>query len=85
VIGPPDEIWGQRVIAFVARRPEVAVGAGELIEFVGRRLAAYKTPEEIIFLDDLPKNATGKVLRRALLARYLASGSREPVSEEALV
>jgi len=52
---------------------------------VGRRLAAYKTPEEIIFLDDLPKNATGKVLRRALLARYLASGSREPVSEEALV
>jgi len=85
VIGPPDEIWGQRVIAFVARRPGVAVGAGELIEFVGRRLAAYKTPEEIIFLDDLPKNATGKVLRRALLARYLASRSREPVSEEALV
>jgi long-chain acyl-CoA synthetase len=85
VIGPPDEIWGQRVIAFVARRPGDAVGPGELIEFVGRRLAAYKTPEEIIFLDDLPKNATGKVLRRALLARYLASGSREPMAEEALV
>jgi long-chain acyl-CoA synthetase len=66
VIGEPDANWGERVVAFVSRRPGHAVTAEELITFVAKRLAAYKTPEEIVFLDDLPKSAAGKVLRRAL-------------------
>jgi len=70
VIGRPDEIWGERVIAFVSRRPGPPVTADELIDFVSKRLAAYKTPEEIVFLDELPKNATGKILRRDLFEIY---------------
>jgi len=70
VVGPSDEIWGQRVVAFVSRRPGLAVTADQLIAFVAERLAAYKTPEEIVFVDDLPKNESGKVQRRALLERY---------------
>jgi acyl-coenzyme A synthetase/AMP-(fatty) acid ligase len=42
------------------------VTADELIAFVATQPAAYKTPGEIFFLDDLPKSATGKILRRAL-------------------
>src|SRR6516225_2634378 len=70
VVGAPDEIWGQRVVAYVSRQPGPAVSADQLIAFVAERLAAYKTPEEILFLDDLPKNASGKVQRRALLEQY---------------
>jgi acyl-coenzyme A synthetase/AMP-(fatty) acid ligase len=60
VIGAPDAIWGQRVIAFVQRRPSSAVTADELVAFVTGRLAAYKTPEELVFLDDLPKPRAGR-------------------------
>ena len=81
VVGPPDEIWGQRVVAFVSRRPGQAVSADQLIAFVAERLAAYKTPEEIVFLDNLPKNASGKVQRRALLERYGVPRSSEAVAD----
>jgi long-chain acyl-CoA synthetase len=66
VVGIPDPILGHRVVAYVSLRPDQTVAADELIAFVGERLAAYKTPEEIIFVDDVPKGAAGKVLRRAL-------------------
>ena len=81
VVGSLDEIWGQRVVAFVSRRPGLTVSADQLIAFVAERLAAYKTPEEIVFLDDLPKNAAGKVQRRALLERYGAPRSPEAKHE----
>ena len=72
VVGVSDVIWGERVVAFVDRRPGRAVTADELIAFMAKRLAAYKMPDEVVFLADLPKNATGKVDRRALreLSRY---------------
>jgi long-chain acyl-CoA synthetase len=66
VAGVPDAIWGERVVAFVNQRAGQMVTADELIGFVAKRLAAYKTPEEIVFLDSLPKNAAGKIQRRAL-------------------
>jgi acyl-CoA synthetase (AMP-forming)/AMP-acid ligase II len=66
VVGEPDVNWGERVVAYVSRRLGHAVTADELIAFVAKRLAAYKTPEEIVFLDDLPKSPAGKVSRRAL-------------------
>jgi long-chain acyl-CoA synthetase len=72
VIGAPDPTWGERVVAFVSRRPDRTVTAGELIAFVAKRLANYKTPAEVIFLEELPKSATGKVQRRALLETYCA-------------
>jgi acyl-CoA synthetase (AMP-forming)/AMP-acid ligase II len=73
VVGAIDPIWGERVVAFVSRRSSQAVTAEELIDFVAKRLAAYKVPEEVVFLEDLPKNTTGKVNRRALRERYAAA------------
>jgi acyl-coenzyme A synthetase/AMP-(fatty) acid ligase len=73
VVGAIDPIWGERVVAFISRQPGQPVSSDELITFVARRLAAYKVPKEIIFLEDLPKNPAGKVNRRALRERYAAA------------
>jgi long-chain acyl-CoA synthetase len=70
IVGAIDPIWGERVIAFVSRQPGQAITADELITFLARRLSAYKVPNEVVFLEDLPKNAAGKVNRRVLRARY---------------
>lgn len=66
VIGMPDPILGERVVAFISTRTEDAPSEKELIEYVRQRLADYKTPERILFIDQLPKGPTGKVQRRAL-------------------
>lgn len=66
VVGMPDPILGQRVIAFVSLRPADAPSEKELIEFARERLADYKTPERVLFIEQLPKGLTGKLQRRAL-------------------
>jgi acyl-CoA synthetase (AMP-forming)/AMP-acid ligase II len=71
VIGIPDRTRGERVVAFVTCTPKASVKPNQLISFVASRLAAYKTPDEIVYLDDLPKSVAGKVQRRALRERYL--------------
>ena len=52
--------------AYVSRKPDAAVTEEELIRFCQERMAAYKYPRSIEFLDDLPKTTTGKILRREL-------------------
>ena len=69
VIGVPDEYRGETVKAFVSLRPGAAATADELIAFTKRRLAAYKYPRQVEFLDEIPKTVTGKLLRRELRAR----------------
>ena len=81
VVRVPDAIWGERVVAFVSRRPGHAVTADKLVNFVRTRLADYKTPEEVVFLDELPKSAAGKMLRRALRDIYLRTGSPKLIAE----
>jgi long-chain acyl-CoA synthetase len=66
VVGRPDPIWGEVVVAFVALRSGQAATEAELIAFARNRLADYKTPECIVFRDTLPKGPTGKIQRRAL-------------------
>jgi long-chain acyl-CoA synthetase len=73
VIGMPDPVHNERVIAFVALRDGHSTGEQELIDFVRSRLADYKTPERIIFLPALPKGLTGKVQGRELKELALAS------------
>jgi fatty-acyl-CoA synthase len=63
-IGVPDDDYGQRLRAFVVRLGEVT--EAELKEHVKTHLARFKVPREIVFLDELPRNATGKVLKREL-------------------
>jgi long-chain acyl-CoA synthetase len=66
VIGVPDPKLGEEVRAIVAVKPGQSVTAAELIEFVKERAAAYKYPRTIEFRDSLPKNATGKILKKEL-------------------
>jgi long-chain acyl-CoA synthetase len=66
VVGAPDSVYGERVVAFVASREGRAISEHELREFTRQRLADYKVPEAIFFLPVLPKGPTGKVQRRVL-------------------
>jgi long-chain acyl-CoA synthetase len=68
VIGRPDERLGEEVVAFVSLRPGADARPDELIAFCKERLAAYKYPREVRILDELPKNATGKILKTRLRA-----------------
>jgi fatty-acyl-CoA synthase len=63
-IGVDDEDYGQRLRAFVVVSGDVA--EDELSEWVKRNLARYKVPREFVFVDELPRNATGKILKREL-------------------
>jgi fatty-acyl-CoA synthase len=65
-IGVPDEQFGQRLRAFVVLRDGRSVTEGELKDHVKANLARYKVPREIVFIDELPRNPTGKVLKREL-------------------
>ena len=66
VVGVPDEYRGESVKAFVSLRPGTTATADELIEHCRARMAAYKYPREVAILDEVPKTATGKMLRREL-------------------
>jgi long-chain acyl-CoA synthetase len=66
VIGKPDERLGEEVVAVVALRPGASVSAEEIIAYTRERLAAYKYPREIRFMDELPKGPSGKILKASL-------------------
>jgi fatty-acyl-CoA synthase len=66
VIGVEDEEFGQRLAAWVVLRPGHELGVDQVKEFVKANLARYKVPREVHFLDALPRNPTGKVLKREL-------------------
>jgi acyl-CoA synthetase (AMP-forming)/AMP-acid ligase II len=66
VIGVPHEKWGETPWAFVALRPEACVTAEEVIAFTREHLARYKCPSGVSFLPNLPRNASGKVMKHVL-------------------
>ena len=70
VIGVPDDRWGEAVKALIVPAPGVAVEPADVIAWARDRIAAYKTPKSIDFIDALPRNPSGKVLRRELRAPY---------------
>ena len=67
VVGLPDEDLGQRIVAFVVASADRAAQPSELIDYVGQQLSAHKRPREVRLVDALPRNAMGKVLKKALL------------------
>ncbi|HEX3292826.1 MAG TPA: AMP-binding protein [Solirubrobacterales bacterium] len=71
-IGVEDEDFGQRLVAFVVKADGKDASEEDLKGYVKQNLAGYKVPREIVFLDELPRNATGKVLKRELAERQHA-------------
>jgi len=68
VIGVDDEEFGQRLRAFVVRADRVHLSEAELKAYVKERLARFKVPREVVFVDEVPRNPTGKVLKSQLPA-----------------
>ena len=69
MIGVPDEVRGQNAKAFVVLKAGQAVSPDELIEYCRGKIATYKLPREVAFVDELPRTPTGKLLRRVLRQR----------------
>jgi long-chain acyl-CoA synthetase len=66
VVGLPDDTWGERVHAAVVLKPGAVLDAEGLVEHCTERIARYKTPRSVEFLDELPKSGAGKILKREL-------------------
>lgn len=66
VIGIPDDKWGEMVTAFVVLRPGTTLGEADVIARARGGLGGFKLPKRVIFTDELPKNVSGKVLKRKL-------------------
>jgi acyl-CoA synthetase (AMP-forming)/AMP-acid ligase II len=66
VVGVPHDVLGEDIAAFVVRKPNAALGGDELQAFCADHLADYKRPRQVHFVDELPRNATGKVMKHLL-------------------
>jgi len=76
VVGIPDEKWGETVKAFVVLKSGKNATAEEIIAHCRKHLASYKKPTSVDFIDELPKNANGKILKKDLKAPYWADQER---------
>jgi long-chain acyl-CoA synthetase len=76
VLGVPDDKWGESVKALVVTRPGMTVSETEIIEHCRRGLASYKKPSSVEFVQALPKNAYGKILKRELREPYWVGYTR---------
>ena len=77
VIGVPDEHWGEAVMAVVVVRAGHEVDADELIAFAREHLGGYKLPKSVAFTDVLPRNPSGKLLKREIRAPYWQGRERQ--------
>jgi acyl-CoA synthetase (AMP-forming)/AMP-acid ligase II len=77
VIGVPSERWGEEVKAVVVVKPGASAQASDIIDFARTRIAGYKLPKSVDFIDALPRNATGKILKRELRKPYWEGRERQ--------
>jgi len=77
VIGVPDERWGEAVKAIVVKKQGAELTPGELIGWARERIAGYKLPKSVDFVEALPRNPTGKILKRELRKPYWGDRVRQ--------
>ena len=77
VIGVPDERWGEAVKAIVVCAPGIEIDPSELIAFARARIAGFKVPKSIDFAEILPRNPSGKILKKELRRPYWPEGERQ--------
>jgi acyl-CoA synthetase (AMP-forming)/AMP-acid ligase II len=70
VIGVPDDKFGEALLAFVVTRPGMTLTVEELIEFCREKIAGYKIPRQLKIVDELPRNPSGKILKKILREPY---------------
>ena len=75
VIGVPDERWGETGKVFISLKEGQKIDEKDIIEHCLKNLAKFKVPQSIVFVDLLPRNATGKVLKRELREEVLGSAA----------
>jgi acyl-CoA synthetase (AMP-forming)/AMP-acid ligase II len=77
VIGVPDERWGEAVKAIVVRQAEHDVTAEQVIAWARERIAGFKVPKTVDFVAELPRNPSGKILKKDLRAPYWEGRERQ--------
>jgi len=77
VIGVPSEQWGELVHVFIVRKTGAMLEADELIQFCKNRIAHYKCPREVSFIDAMPLSGAGKILKTTLRAPFWANQERK--------
>ena len=76
VIGVPDEKWGEVPMALVVRKPDTQVTENEILAFARERLAGFKTPKTVGLIEVLPRNPSGKILKKDLREPYWKGHAR---------
>lgn len=77
VIGVPDEKWGEVPVCFVVPRPGLRPTVEELAMFLGKRLSKIKMPKQFVFVESLPRNVYGKILKNELRVTYTEVGAKQ--------
>ena len=75
VVGVPHDVLGEDVAAYVVLEPGSGTTVAEVIAFVGGRLADYKVPRQVVVVDELPRNAGGKVVKAKLASASVVDRS----------
>ncbi|MDY6968701.1 MAG: long-chain-fatty-acid--CoA ligase [Spirochaetota bacterium] len=77
VIGVPDEKWGESVKAVIVKAPNTELTEEDIINYCAKNIASYKKPKSVDFVSDLPRNPTGKVLKRVIREKYWQNSERK--------
>ncbi|MBU0462009.1 MAG: long-chain-fatty-acid--CoA ligase [Proteobacteria bacterium] len=77
VIGIPDKIWGESVCAVLVPKENNQLSETDIIEYCSARLSGYKKPKKVVFMDELPKNAAGKVMKHILRGPFWKDQGRK--------